>query len=193
MSRPTRRPLVACAPLFARRVRRPRGRPGAAHGPRPGHTRAPTPTRTRARRRADAERLQRVMTPLIRAMNNPRPLGNVKVGIMDDPQHQCRERRQRRVLRDARAAREGQRPAADGRPRARDRARRPEPRGEGAAPRRGLNIGVVDPRPAHPGQRRAHADRRPADRARIQPAGGVLRRTRTARSCCAGSARRSRS
>ena len=33
----------------------------------------------------DAERLQRLMTPLIRAMNNPRQLSNIKVGIMDDP------------------------------------------------------------------------------------------------------------
>jgi len=33
----------------------------------------------------DAERLQRIMTPLIRAMDHPRPLGTVKVGIMDDP------------------------------------------------------------------------------------------------------------
>ena len=32
----------------------------------------------------DAERLQRLMTPLIRAMNNPRQLSNIKVGIMDD-------------------------------------------------------------------------------------------------------------
>jgi Zn-dependent protease with chaperone function len=32
----------------------------------------------------DAERLQRLMTPLIRAMNNPRALSNIKVGIMDD-------------------------------------------------------------------------------------------------------------
>lgn len=31
-----------------------------------------------------AERLQRVMTPLIRAMNNPLPLNKVKIGIMDD-------------------------------------------------------------------------------------------------------------
>ena len=32
-----------------------------------------------------AERLQRVMTPLVRAMNNPRPLNQVKLGILDDP------------------------------------------------------------------------------------------------------------
>lgn len=32
----------------------------------------------------DAERLQRIMTPLIRAMDKPRPLSAIKVGIMDD-------------------------------------------------------------------------------------------------------------
>jgi Zn-dependent protease with chaperone function len=32
-----------------------------------------------------AERLQRVMVPLIKAMNNPRPLNQVKLGIIDDP------------------------------------------------------------------------------------------------------------
>jgi Zn-dependent protease with chaperone function len=32
----------------------------------------------------DAERLRRLMTPLIQAMNNPRPLSNIRVGIMDD-------------------------------------------------------------------------------------------------------------
>ena len=34
---------------------------------------------------SDAERLQRAMVPLIRAMNNPKSLSNIKVGIMDDP------------------------------------------------------------------------------------------------------------
>lgn len=34
---------------------------------------------------AEAERLQRIMVPLIKAMNNPLPLDKVKVGIMDDP------------------------------------------------------------------------------------------------------------
>jgi Zn-dependent protease with chaperone function len=35
---------------------------------------------------AQAQRLQRIMTPLINAMDNPLPLKQVKVGIMDDPQ-----------------------------------------------------------------------------------------------------------
>lgn len=34
---------------------------------------------------AEAERLQRIMIPLVRAMNNPLPLNKVKMGIMDDP------------------------------------------------------------------------------------------------------------
>jgi len=52
----------------------------------------PTSAQTTAPRTAsrpvdarDAERLQRVMAPLIQAMNNPIPLSKVKVGIMDDP------------------------------------------------------------------------------------------------------------
>lgn len=32
-----------------------------------------------------AARLQRLMVPLIQAMNNPKPLNRVKVGVMDDP------------------------------------------------------------------------------------------------------------
>jgi metalloprotease len=50
-------------------------------------TQRPTPTASSGRPvdASQAERLRRVMTPLIRAMNNPRQLSNVKVGIMDDP------------------------------------------------------------------------------------------------------------
>jgi predicted Zn-dependent protease len=32
-----------------------------------------------------AERIRRIMAPLVAAMDHPRPLGQVKVGIMDDP------------------------------------------------------------------------------------------------------------
>src|SRR5437868_1634078 len=53
---------------------------------------APTSQRTTSPAQAsrpvdarDAERLQRIMTPLIRAMDHPRQIGNIKVGIMDDP------------------------------------------------------------------------------------------------------------
>jgi Zn-dependent protease with chaperone function len=55
-------------------------------GPAPGPT-ASRPPSTQSGRPVDArdaERLRRVMTPLIQAMNNPRQLSNVKVGIMDD-------------------------------------------------------------------------------------------------------------
>jgi len=40
---------------------------------------------TRAVDPQQAERLKRVMLPLIKAMNNPLPTNQVKVGIMDDP------------------------------------------------------------------------------------------------------------
>ena len=50
---------------------------------------APAPTAhepsTRPLDRAEAQRLQRVMAPLVRAMDHPRPLDKVKVAIMDDP------------------------------------------------------------------------------------------------------------
>jgi Zn-dependent protease with chaperone function len=52
-------------------------------------TQTPAPTRTQTAGRPldarDAERLRRVMTPLVRAMNNPRALSDIKIGIMDDP------------------------------------------------------------------------------------------------------------
>ena len=59
----------------------------ASAPPRGSTTERTTPTQTQTSRpvnAADAERLRRVMTPLIRAMNNPRQLSNIKVGIMDD-------------------------------------------------------------------------------------------------------------
>jgi Zn-dependent protease with chaperone function len=60
---------------------------GPVTAPPPGPT-SQRPTSTQTGRPVDArdtERLRRVMGPLIQAMNNPRPLRNVKVGIMDDP------------------------------------------------------------------------------------------------------------
>ena len=58
--------------------------PTTGPAPSPGPT-ASRPTQTgRPVDARDAERLRRVMTPLIQAMNNPRPLSNIKVGIMDD-------------------------------------------------------------------------------------------------------------
>jgi len=54
-----------------------------------GRAPAPAPTAhepsTRPLDRAEAQRLQRVMAPLVRAMDHPRPLDKVKVAIMDDP------------------------------------------------------------------------------------------------------------
>src|SRR5512132_1371674 len=35
---------------------------------------------------SQGERLKRIMVPLIQAMNHPRPLNQVKVGIINDPQ-----------------------------------------------------------------------------------------------------------
>jgi predicted Zn-dependent protease len=60
------------------------GAPGPAGGgaaPPASTNRAPS---ARPLDRAEAQRLQRVMTPLVRAMNNPRPLDKVRIGIMDD-------------------------------------------------------------------------------------------------------------
>ena len=65
--------------------------PTAGPAPSPGPTTGPTTSRpqTTASSRPvsarDAERLRRIMTPLIQAMNSPRQLSGVKVGIMDDP------------------------------------------------------------------------------------------------------------
>jgi Zn-dependent protease with chaperone function len=62
---------------------------GAPPGTDTGRAPAPSSTtREPSRRpldRAEAERLQRVMAPLVRAMDHARPLDQVKVGIMDDP------------------------------------------------------------------------------------------------------------
>lgn len=56
----------------------PSGTPGTSQ-------RAPAPG-TRRVDAAQAQRLQRIMVPLIRAMNNPAPLDRVKVGVLDDDQ-----------------------------------------------------------------------------------------------------------
>src|SRR5262245_41055765 len=49
------------------------------------HSSAPVQRSTRAVDPATVERLQRVMIPLLRAMDHPRDPGQVKLGIMDDP------------------------------------------------------------------------------------------------------------
>ena len=60
--------------------------PTAGPAPAPGPTTSTSrPTQTgRPVEARDAERLRRLMVPLIQAMNNPRQLSNIKVGIMDD-------------------------------------------------------------------------------------------------------------
>ncbi len=59
--------------------------PVAAPPPGPTSQRTTSPTQSsRPVDARDAERLQRIMTPLIRAMDHPRPINSVKVGIMDD-------------------------------------------------------------------------------------------------------------
>jgi len=60
--------------------------PAPSPGPTGPTTSRPQPTAsTRPVSAQDGERLRRIMTPLIQAMNNPRQLSGVKVGIMDDP------------------------------------------------------------------------------------------------------------
>jgi predicted Zn-dependent protease len=59
--------------------------PGTDAGRAPAPSATPREPSTRPLDRAEAQRLQRVMAPLVRAMDHPRPLDQVKVGIMDDP------------------------------------------------------------------------------------------------------------
>jgi len=66
----------ACAVSTARAPRGDAGRP-----PSPGDAGAPTGRPVDA---AQAERLRRLMVPLIQAMDHPRPLDQVRVGVVDD-------------------------------------------------------------------------------------------------------------
>ncbi len=59
------------------------GTPDTGRAPAPSQA-SPEPSARRLDAR-EAQRLQRVMAPLILAMDHPRPLNQVKVGIMDDP------------------------------------------------------------------------------------------------------------
>jgi hypothetical protein len=54
-------------------------------GPPTPSTRAPS-SKTTTVDAAQGERIKRIMVPLIQAMNHPRPLNQVKVGVIDDPQ-----------------------------------------------------------------------------------------------------------
>lgn len=56
-------------------------------GGEPARQPSPSPTTTASKASpAQAQRLQRVMVPLLKAMDNPVPLDKVTVGIMKDPQ-----------------------------------------------------------------------------------------------------------
>jgi Zn-dependent protease with chaperone function len=83
---PTRLTALFAAALLA----------AACAGPTTGPTtrspqRSPQPQPTAGREAprpidaSQAERLQRLMTPLIKAMNNQRPLNKVRIGLVDDP------------------------------------------------------------------------------------------------------------
>lgn len=56
--------------------------PGSASPPRTSSPKGPTATRTVDGRQA--QRLQRIMTPLVNAMDRPLPLNQVRVGVVDD-------------------------------------------------------------------------------------------------------------
>ncbi len=64
--------------------------PSSAAPGTPGAGRAPAPSQasgepsTRALDPREAQRLQRLMAPLVRTMDHPRPLDQVKIGITDD-------------------------------------------------------------------------------------------------------------
>jgi beta-barrel assembly-enhancing protease len=54
--------------------------------PSPRAESPPPPTQTTKIDASQAERLKRIMVPLIRSMDHPRPLDQVKIGVLDDPQ-----------------------------------------------------------------------------------------------------------
>ena len=74
---------LACAALFSVACASPAAAPPTTSGGGSAPSRSAS-TSSRPVNRTDAERLQRTMAPLIRAMNNPRQLSGIKVGIMDD-------------------------------------------------------------------------------------------------------------
>lgn len=84
--RPFARGLVAgVAVLALTACAAPAAGPASAPGPSTQRTSPAPAASTRPVDPRDAERLQRAMVPLIRAMDNPKSLSGVKVGIMDDP------------------------------------------------------------------------------------------------------------
>ena len=59
---------------------------GSSRTPSPAPPTAGTPSKTTTIDAAQAERIRRVMVPLVGAMNHPRPLNKVSVAVLDDPQ-----------------------------------------------------------------------------------------------------------
>ncbi|HEV8142319.1 MAG TPA: M48 family metallopeptidase [Methylomirabilota bacterium] len=85
MSRAAKTAAVAFAALFAVACAGPVAGPPQPTSTGPENTRVGSAARSgRPVDPRDAERLQRIMVPLIRAMDHPRQLSNIKVGIMDD-------------------------------------------------------------------------------------------------------------
>jgi len=54
--------------------------------PPPGRAETPAPPAQTKIDAFQAERLKRIMVPLIKVMDHPRPLGQVKIGVLDDQQ-----------------------------------------------------------------------------------------------------------
>jgi predicted Zn-dependent protease len=59
---------------------------GSSRTPSSGPPTAKAPTKTTTIDAAQAERIKRIMVPLIGVMDHPRPLNKVRVGVIDDPQ-----------------------------------------------------------------------------------------------------------
>ena len=57
-----------------------------ASSPPPGRAETPAPPTQTKIDASQAERLKRIMVPLIKAMDHPRPLDQVKIGVLDDQQ-----------------------------------------------------------------------------------------------------------
>ena len=68
--------ITGCVELMGAPSGAPRGEPQQTGGSQPA---------SRPLNAAQAERLQRIMLPLVAAMDHPRPLNQVRVAIMDDP------------------------------------------------------------------------------------------------------------
>jgi predicted Zn-dependent protease len=113
------------------------GTPGAGRAPASGEP------STRALNPQEAQRLGRLMAPLVRAMDHPRPLNQVKIGITDDSHINAASGGGGAFYVTTGLLQKADRPAARRRPRARAGARRSRPRRQGASARRGPNIGMV--------------------------------------------------